>query len=335
MQNIPLKFQIRKNCIIAYNDFNYLEKSKFKEVKPRKKIVRQYTFSASAKKRMKKIIDLLDYTIENTGKEISFITLTISSKYDKQTRMEVLLKTWLEKMLYRYGKFNYVWKLELQENGNPHYHLLIDEKIDWKIVRGIWNKTQKMFVDKYQIKMKEKYKNGYYFDEKMVDKKGITITDEVQYKRYLKGKKANWRNPNSTDVKEVNLSEESIGSYINKYFTKSENEKNYNHIDMLEKMKISRFHGCNDELKMLKYATIEEKEIDEITQDEVVKNLIKTVKDENLKELCYVYEKCKTEQLINIEKQQREENIKLITYNNLAKKLLLKKEVKKYDKMFA
>ncbi len=113
----------------------------------------------------------------------------------------------------RYEGINYIWKAEMQKNENIHYHILTDAKINWKVIRKNWNQIQKIYVDKYQIKMKEKYKNGYYFDKEIKNEKGEIIENEIQLKRYEKGKKANWRNPNSTDLKETEDIKE-IGKYI-------------------------------------------------------------------------------------------------------------------------
>ena len=52
--------------------------------------------------------------------------------------------------------------------------------------------------------MLKKYKNGFFFDTEMKTKTGEIIDYETQLKRYKIGTKANWRNPNSTDVKTIN-----------------------------------------------------------------------------------------------------------------------------------
>ena len=51
--------------------------------------------------------------------------------------------------------------------------------------------------------MLKKYKNGFFFDTEMKTKKGEIVDYETQLKRYKIGTKANWRNPNSTDVKTI------------------------------------------------------------------------------------------------------------------------------------
>lgn len=327
--NLPFIFQIRKNVIIGYADYSCLERTP-QTINEKKEKNKKNEFSSNAKKRMKKIIDLWEYTTEGNNKKVSFITLTISSKMKGEVNYNKLLKIWLEKIIYRYGKMNYIWKCELQKNGNVHYHLIMEKEIDWKIIRGIWNKTQKIHVDEYQIKMKKKYKNGYYFDDEMIDYNGKIVEEEVQKRRYEKGKKANWRNPNSTDVKIIDTNNESVGSYINKYMTKNVDETE----EEIKRNNINRFWGCNDELRLLKYCTINENELDINDNIKIQNAEIKKIVDEMYNVVCVLYDKCKIDVINEKEKTVKEENKKLITYDVKSEKTIINKEIKLYEKMF-
>lgn len=326
MHSLPLIIQVRKDCLIAYSDFSVTEKNTKKT--ERKPIKAQEKFSASAKKRMKKNIDLWEFYRQKNTK-ISFITLTYSSQISNNKKIEIDLKIWLEKMLYRYGKFNYVWKLELQKNGNPHFHLIIDKETDWRIVRGIWNKTQKEEVDKYQMKMKSKYKNGYHFDENLLNKKGEIIDKETQLRRYKIGYRANWRNPNSTDVKIINTAEENINSYINKYVNKTEeNAGETNNI------KQKRWFGCNDEIKQLRFPTLKENEITDEEMKEIFDKKIKDITDEKYNIICSIHEKINLKTVENKIQNIIKSNTDSISYNSTPKINLLQKERKKYENLF-
>lgn len=322
---IPLIFQIRKNCIISYNDYSVLDKQNPSEKPP---IKSSGIFSLSAQKRMKKIIDIWQYTFENYLIEISFITLTISSKMKDEINYEKMLKKWIEIMQYRYGKFNYVWKVEFQKNGNIHYHLMIDEKIDWKVVRKNWNKIQKVHVDEYQIAMKNKYSRGFYYDEKMIDKNNNIISEEIQKERYEKGYKANWRNPNSTDVKIVDLTKENVGAYVSKYVAKNEDDKNETN------KKITRFFGCNDELRLIKYSTLNEMDIDYYLTDLIKFNEIKEIKNENHQVVCSVHNKFNNDTIYELEKKQIEINRNILYKNKNIKTKLINKDITSYSKLF-
>ena len=161
---LPLIFQVRDNCIIAYSDFTAIGK-KYKEKQEQKPTINTTgTYTESAKKRFKRYLDIWTYSNTGINNTFSFITITLSSAYKKGTDYNKYLNRLIEKIQYRYGSINYAWKLELQQNGNPHYHIIFDKPIDWKIIRKQWNKIQSTHVDEYQIKMKSKYKNGYFFD---------------------------------------------------------------------------------------------------------------------------------------------------------------------------
>lgn len=323
---LQLIFQIRRKSIISYDDYSTIPKSN-KEKSQKEKIIQKGKFTISAQSRMKKITELFYYSIHKTNKELSFITLTISSEKQKGTNYTLLLKKFIETIENRYNGINYIWKLELQKNGNPHFHIMADEKIDWKTVRKSWNKIQKTHVDSYQKKMQEKYKRGFYFDETMKNKDGTPIDEETQIKRYKLGYKANWRNPNSTDTKIIEANNETVGNYINKYISKIEDEKEDNNFN--------RWWGCNDKIRKLKYATINETEVNLSAELLLKKNEIKKITDENYRIKCTIYDKIKEQQFETIEAEQIAENLQILNAGKNINKKLIEKDVKKYNKLFA
>lgn len=125
------------------------------------------------------------------GFKINFITLTLPSLDHGLTDHQFknrLLKNWIERMKYRHGFRNYVWKVETQANGNIHAHITSDCFIHWSEIRSVWNDLlikaglMKSFADKH----------GH-------------------------------SDPNSTDVRAVK-SIKDIAAYLAKYFSKSSNE---------------------------------------------------------------------------------------------------------------
>ena len=244
-----------------------------------------------------------------------------------------MLKYFLEKLQYTIGKFNYIWKLEFQENGNIHWHIMQDKTVDWKVVRGIWNNTQKEYVDEYQIKMKTKYKNGYYYDKKMTDKNGKIIDEETQKKRYNAGRKANWRNPNSTDIKIIKQEEyNQIGNYINKYITKQETEKNQN-----AEIKITRYWSCNKKLTELKYPTITEDQLTNIEIEKITNQQTKIIRTENWQEICRIIEFTQTETIITTETnaiKQTNEKLNEEEKQTEKQKQRIEKLIKQYEKKY-
>lgn len=321
------QLQIRRKSIITYNTWLKTDNKTYKT----DRVTRQQTikssgkFSKSAKKKMIKILELWAWTLEKSNVSFSFITLTLSSKFNQNTNYTYYLKLFIEKMKYRYGNINLVWKLELQQNGNPHYHLIIDKEIDWRVVRGVWNNIQKPEVKGYQAKMKKKYKNGFFFDINMIENNKI-VDEETQLKRYEKGVKANWLNPNSTDVVIIGYEEDGIFKYIAKYINKEEEE-------IENSYKANRFWGCTDNLKELDYQKLYINELDEETQIELEKSLIKTIKNENELELCSIYNIIKTQQIIELINEKEIENLKIIQTIEKIDYKKIEKDIEKYNKL--
>ena len=325
MFNLPNLFQVRKNCIISYTDFSSLPK-----VLHERKIESSGKYSKSAQKKFKRYLELWSYSMDGEKNNMSFITLTLSSKMNVKTNYTLLMKWLLEKLMYRYGVFNYAWKIEFQENGNLHFHIIADKEIDWKIVRSQWNKLQSEHVDEYQLKHKLKYKNGYYFDTEMKYKNGELVDQEKQQKRYKSGKKGNWRNPNSTDVKIVECIN-GIDGYISKYASKAdkkEESKIYEH-------SIKRFYGCSDSLRLLKYCTIAEFELTNQCLKDLQNSNTREVKNEMQKIVCWIIDKVDNEYIRKREKETIEAN-KIVLKNNSIKNeiKLVQKEIDFYDKIY-
>lgn len=126
----------------------------------------------------------------------TFVTLTLSSRQihcDKTIKREVLNHF----IIYLQREFkirNYVWKAELQENGNIHYHMITDKFIPWRKLRDIWNAAQNrlLYVDMFEhddpnstdIHSLKKIKNvtayvGKYMSKKIVPDKPESVTSIV------------------------------------------------------------------------------------------------------------------------------------------------------------
>lgn len=73
----------------------------------------------------------------------SFITLTHSCAdlvpYDVSYNLLSLFLKWLKRSK---GCQMYIWKLELQQRGQIHYHVLCDSFVHWTEVREKWNRLQ-------------------------------------------------------------------------------------------------------------------------------------------------------------------------------------------------
>jgi hypothetical protein len=126
----------------------------------------------------------------------TFITVTLSSRQvhcDKTIKREVL-NHFLIYLKRHYGVVNFVWKAELQENGNIHYHILTDKYIPHEELRAHWNNAQNRlsYVDMFEhdnpnstdIHSLRRVRNvmayvGKYMAKKIVPSKSKTVTSIV------------------------------------------------------------------------------------------------------------------------------------------------------------
>ncbi len=143
--------------------------------------------ASSKMKRIYSKIDNRNYTFR-----MNFITLTLPSLDHGITDHNFknkLLRTWLERMRYRHGLRNYVWKVETQANGNIHAHITTDCFIHYAEIREAWNDIL--------------IKNGLM----------RTFADNHGHS-----------DPNSTDVKAVKRIK-NLAAYLAKYFSKSDEDR--------------------------------------------------------------------------------------------------------------
>lgn len=160
----------------------------------------------------------------------SFITLTLPApqRHNTATITNECFDRFLTTLRNRLKMTNYVWKLEFQENGNVHYHLLTDTYVDYFFALKHWNNIiEKLgYVSEYQQKMQALSFADYrklYGSDGSVDIKTLAS-------RYAKGKRENWRNPNSVDVQAVRT-ENNLHYYLSKYFAKSTEKPTPNELD--------------------------------------------------------------------------------------------------------
>lgn len=121
--------------------------------------------------------------------KVNFITLTLPDTYETITDKifkEELLNPVLTLLRQRYGLNNYVWKMELQENGKLHAHLTTDSFIHWSDLRRVWNR--RLIKCGYMHRFKDTYGHS---------------------------------DPNSTDVHAVHKVND-VAAYIAKYLSKAE-----------------------------------------------------------------------------------------------------------------
>jgi len=239
---------IRPSQVFFYTDTSGVPKKRTKESEANSlenlKHNRTKTFSKKAQKRCISACEKL-ISIETFGRfgknshlfknaSVTFVTLTLPVINSKLNDFE--LKKRLNKFLIyierQIGKFEYVWKAERQKNGNLHFHLLINRKIHWQIIRSNWNICISELVNEYSDKMKKLSLNEYID----LRKKERNFNLDKCKKAYYKAVKEGWKNPNTTDIHSIYLLKNII-SYVSKYISKDENNIK------------GRYWGCSDFLR--------------------------------------------------------------------------------------
>ena len=108
----------------------------------------------------------------------SMITLTLPIKVENTPKeiTKIVLGNFITLMRKVSGMNNYVWKLELQKNGNVHYHIITDVDIDYHYIKKIWNNSLNLLeiIDKYSAKQKRK---------RFVDYENERIEEYKKYKK--------------------------------------------------------------------------------------------------------------------------------------------------------
>lgn len=188
-------------------------------------------------------------TIKNF--RISFITLTLPSK-QMHTHKEIkerCLNQFLTTLRQKFNVKNYVWKAELQKNGNIHFHLTIDKFIHYMQIRKYWNQciNKLGYVDAYANRMQNLSFEDYCYYEKL---RGNTNMKQMKT-AYNFGVSTNWQSPNSTDVKSVKHVK-NFASYMAKYLTKPVADKNKTGLisDSADELK-GRLWYCSQSLSAL------------------------------------------------------------------------------------
>lgn len=153
----------------------------------------------------------------------SFITLTLPSK---QLHNDTLIKNKCLNQLFielkkHYKMSNYIWRAELQSNQNIHFHIITDSYIDYQALRRRWNRILNKldYVNRYKEKMSSLSLNEYY----KLRRKHSNLSFNDAKEAYIKGKKSNWSNPNSVDIRSI-TNKKSMLSYLSKYISKNKND---------------------------------------------------------------------------------------------------------------
>jgi len=184
--------------------------------------------------------------------KIAFITLTLPSAQkhsDNEIKRKCLASFLTE--IERYHKVkNYVWRAELQKNGNIHFHILIDKFIHWNEVRNRWNRiiNKLGYVTRYRENMKSFYKDGFKVRKDLVSH----WSEKRQRASYLVNVQTDYHNPNSTDIHALHKIR-NIKLYLVKYLSKNaEHAKDGESVEYNERIQQGRIWSSSKNLQNIK-----------------------------------------------------------------------------------
>lgn len=190
----------------------------------------------------------------------AFITLTLPSPQrhdDKQ--LKKCLNNFLTTLRQTYNVKNYVWKAELQQNSNIHFHIITDTYIHHRAVRYYWNKALETlgYITAYRKQMEDLTLKEY------AEKRGVSIG--AAYNGFAYGVATKWSNPPTEQAVSLQYKKQ-IAHYLGKYLTKPagqsksrvEPESKKTHISIAELVRVRKFGrvwGRSQSLSKLKLIT--------------------------------------------------------------------------------
>ena len=198
-------WQFRPGMIVEYDQKEWTNQLKLEKLSENLELAKETyrgDITTAGRKRIRRIMEVWLHGIQLHNKnenslgsrnyrKLVFITTTLSSTQihgDKQVKEQVL-KSFMRILRERYGCDNYIWKAEIQGNGNLHFHIAIDKYVQKDVIQHIWNECQ--------------------------EKLGYISSFEKRYKH---------RNPPSTNVQAI-LSNKALNNYLSKYLGKSEGKR--------------------------------------------------------------------------------------------------------------
>lgn len=156
-------------------------------------------------------------------KKVSLLTLTLASQ--QRHTDNYIKEKMLNQFLIELKKYNknllYVWRAEKQENGNIHFHILINIFIPLNLLYSIWNRIQNKegYIQPYT----EKHQNLSFIDYCKLYPPKTPAQVTQRRKAYIKGQQNNWKAPNSIDIHSLKDVKKSY-AYCCKYISKNEIE---------------------------------------------------------------------------------------------------------------
>lgn len=224
------KFKIRDSSVVFYPSFELFDLCRGYHANSQENLldnrVKGYLSPNSARRLRDMVLNWVNISKAVAARDsvhidkiLSFITLTLPADQmhsDLEIKRRALNRflIWLQQ---KKGVTAFLWKAEPQENGNIHFHILVNKWIPWQEIRKYWNKVLDSLG--YIQKFREKHGHG---------------------------------DPNSTDIHGLYKDKKGdsityLGAYLAKYIAKRGNGEQ-KHARPIA----GRLWGCSDNLKLIR-----------------------------------------------------------------------------------
>lgn len=110
--------------------------------------------SETAKKDIRRLVDNWQWAVtasqklwskgrERRRRYFVMVTLTLPAKQTESdnTIKRRYLNVWLQNLERVHKGINWLWVAESQQNGNIHFHVIVDRYVQWEWVRRTWNRV--------------------------------------------------------------------------------------------------------------------------------------------------------------------------------------------------
>jgi hypothetical protein len=186
--------QVRRNKVIEYQRTewsNFAKSEEQLELINNTKSAYSGEITEGGKKRMKRCLllwsealdlynDNYKYVAHGNERKLVFLTLTLSAVqvHSDQEIKSKILRPFMRWLRESQGCNNYIWKAEVQKNGNIHFHIIIDQFVPKDEIRIKWNECQD------NLRYHERYR--YKFGDKEAPSTQIEIVQsQDQIEKYI------------------------------------------------------------------------------------------------------------------------------------------------------
>jgi hypothetical protein len=228
---------IKPNYTVSYSypDVPFSKSDKWKAPPTKAEQTNTGEISVKGKRRLLTALDwmlLISQDKKINGKKgkgkfrykLAMLTLTLPSKqvHDDCFIKKHMLGSFLDWLRKEYNCQLYIWKAEKQENGNIHFHLIINKYIHHAEINKKWNSINAIhgYIDAFRKNMQQFHSSGFNSATWSGDKRTLA----ERYEAYKEGVKTNWSNPiASSDIHSLHKIK-NARAYLGKYISKNPDE---------------------------------------------------------------------------------------------------------------